>query len=583
MSKVKIVCTMGPACSTYETLLAMGRAGMNVARFNFSHGSYEGHFDMLDLVRKVESALGTPVATLLDTKGPEIRTGKVADGAVLLEKDRLVTLSSEDFLGSAERITVQYPKLAKEVHPGQEIYIDDGTLHLAVEEVTGNEVICRVVVGGILNDTKGVNIPGAEISLPTLSPKDVEDIRWGLEHQMDYIAVSFVRKRSDIMEVLKVMEDLGGSMKIIAKIETRQAVQNIAEIGDVVDGMMIARGDLGVEIATEEVPLQQKRIIDYCRSKGKAVIVATQMLDSMIRNPRPTRAEANDVANAVLDGTDAVMLSGETAKGLYPLRSVETMKRIVSRAEKEIEVWERPQRSISTSMGVPDAVSSAAVLVARQMNASSIISMTQSGSTAKMVSRHRPPCPIYATTPLIRTWRELTLYWGVTPLVNGQIYDQNTAVDSALAACLAEGHVQEGDLVVVTAGVPTGTPGTTNMLQVHIAGEVLIKGLSLRKGEARGTVCIARSSQEAKEKMTEGAVLVVHGTDKDYVPMMRMASAVVAEEGGLTSHAAVVALELGIPCIVDAVGACSTLKDGMTVTVDGSRGLVYHGRIRLSP
>lgn len=582
MSKVKIVCTLGPACSSYEILLAMGKAGMNVARFNFSHGTYEGHRDMLNQVRAVERELATPIATLLDTKGPEIRTGKVRDGAVQLEQGKTVVLTQEDILGTSDRITVRYPKLAEEVHSGQEIYIDDGTLHLVVEKISGGDVLCRVIVGGILNDTKGVNIPGAGISLPTLAPKDVGDIRWGIEHQMDYIAVSFVRTRDDIMEVRRVMEEFNGSMKIIAKIETRQAVLNIEEIADVVDGMMIARGDLGVEIPTEEVPLQQKRIIDLCRARGKAVIVATQMLDSMIRNPRPTRAEASDVANAVLDGTDAVMLSGETAKGIYPLRSVETMKRIVVMAEKEIDLWERPVRSLSTTMGVPDAVSSAAVLVARQMKVGSIISMTQSGSTAKMVSKHRPPCPIYAVTPLVRTWRELALYWGVTPLVKEQMYDQNTAVDSTLATCLAEGYVQQGDLVVVTAGVPIGTPGTTNMLQVHIAGEVLVRGLSLRKGEARGKVLVARSAHEAVERMGEGDILVVHGTDKEYIAAMKRASAIVTEEGGLTSHAAVVSLELGIPCVVNAKEACSRLSDGMTVTVDGYRGLVYHGRIRLT-
>lgn len=582
MTKVKIVCTIGPACSNYETLVSMAKAGMNVARFNFSHGAYEGHLEMLNLVRRVEKDLRMPIACLLDTKGPEIRTGRVEGGTVSLEQGSTLTFTTKNVMGSASMVTVHYEALPGEVVPGQEIFIDDGTLHLRVEKITGDNVVCTVIVGGLLGDTKGINIPGAEISLPALSEKDIEDIRWGLEHEMEYIAVSFVKNRRDIMEVRRVMEEFGGSMKVIAKIETRQAVQNIDEITDVVDGVMIARGDLGVEIPTEEVPLQQKRIIDICRVKGKAVIVATQMLDSMIRNPRPTRAEASDVANAVLDGADAVMLSGETAKGAYPLRSVETMKRIVSRAESEIELWERPLHSVSKTMGVPDAVSSASVLVARQMQAAAIISMTQSGSTAQMVSKHRPPCPILGATPSVRTWRELALYWGVIPLMKEEMTDQNTAVDSAIASCISAGFIREGELVVVTAGVPLGAAGTTNMLQVHIAGTILLKGLSLLKHEARGAVCKARSAAEANEKMTKGAVLVVGSTDREYVPAMKLASAIVAEEGGLTSHAAIVSLELGIPCVVNADKALTLLSDGMIVTVDGYRGLIYHGRVKLT-
>ncbi|MGI6784908.1 MAG: pyruvate kinase [Aminivibrio sp.] len=581
MTKVKIVCTIGPSCSSYETLLSMAKAGMNVARFNFSHGAYEGHQEMFNLVRAVEKEMGEPIATLLDTKGPEIRTGKVEGGTVSLESGSLVTLTTRQLAGNPSIFTVNFDPLPYEVAPGQEIFIDDGTLHLRVEEIEGSDVRCRVVVGGLLGDSKGVNIPGAELSLTALAEKDREDIRWGIEREMDYIAVSFVKNRGDIMEVRRVMEEFGGSMKVIAKIETREAVINIEEITDVVDGVMIARGDLGVEIPTEDVPLQQKRIIEICRQKGKAVIVATQMLDSMIRNPRPTRAEASDVANAVLDGADAVMLSGETAKGAYPLRSVETMKRIVARAESEIELWERPVHA-GAALGIPDAVSSASVMVSKQMKAAAIISMTQSGSTAKMVSKHRPPCPILGATPSIRTWRELALYWGVIPLLKEELIDQNTAVDSAIASCLTAGLIREGELVAVTAGVPLGTPGTTNMLQVHIAGKILLKGLSLLKREARGPVCTASSAEEANKKMTPGAVLVVRTSDKDYLPAMRMASAIVAEEGSLTCHAAIVSLELGIPCVVSAADALSLLSDGMIVTVDGYRGLIYHGQVQLT-
>ncbi|WP_024822448.1 pyruvate kinase [Aminobacterium mobile] len=581
MKKVKIVCTIGPACSSYEMLYAMAEAGMNVARFNFSHGSYEEHKARLDLIRKVERDRGRPIATLLDTKGPEIRTGTLRGGSAFLKKGQDIILTTREVDGNENEVTVYYPALSEEVTPGQDIFIDDGTLHLRVQRISGLDVHCKVIVGGELGERKGVNIPGAKISLPALSDKDKADIHWGLENKLEYIAVSFVKNQKDIMDVRRVIEEAGGVMKIIAKIETRQAVDSIHEILDVVDGVMIARGDLGVEIPTEEVPLVQKEIIDLCQSRGKAVIVATQMLDSMIRNPRPTRAEASDVANAVLDGADAVMLSGETAKGAYPLPSVETMYRIVSRVEKDLDLWQHPLHREQLSAGVPDAVSGASVEVAREMRAAAILSLTRSGSSAQMVSKHRPPCIIVGATPVLRTWRELSLYWGVEPLLVGEINDQGQAVDNALSAALEGGFVKEGDLVVVTAGVPMGIPGTTNMLQVHTVGHILVKGLSLLKKEAYGFVRTARSAEEANQKMRQGDILVVEQTDKDFVPAMGKAAAIITEQGGLTSHAAIVALELGIPCVVSAADALATLHDGMAVTVDGVRGVVYAGSVRL--
>jgi pyruvate kinase len=581
MKKVKIVCTIGPACSTYEMLCSMAEAGMNVARFNFSHGAYEEHKARLDLVRKAEKEIGKPIATLLDTKGPEIRTGALKEGFIMLTKGQKIILTTRDVVGDSKEVYVNYPSLPSEVNIGQDIYIDDGTLHLKVTSVEGLDVFCQVVVGGELGERKGVNIPGASISLPALSEKDHKDICWGLENEMDYIAVSFVKNQKDIMEVRKIIEDAGGAMKVIAKIETHQAVNAILEILEVVDGVMIARGDLGVEIPTEEVPLVQKEIIDLCRSKGKAVIVATQMLDSMIRNPRPTRAEASDVANAVLDGTDAVMLSGETAKGAYPLRAVETMQRIVARVEKELELWQHPLHRKQLSTGIPDAVSGASVAVAREMGAAAIVSLTRSGSTAQMVSKHRPPCLIIGATPVVRTWRELSLYWGVEPLLVENIKDQDEAVANAFTASFKKGLLKEGDLVVVTAGVPMGIPGTTNMLQVHTVGKILVKGLSLLKKEAFGVIKTARTAEEALGKMEEGDILVVSETDRDFLPAMRKAVAIITEHGGLTSHAAIVALELGIPCVVSANNALSILHDGMSVTVDGFRGVIYAGSVHL--
>ncbi|HOO64094.1 MAG TPA: pyruvate kinase, partial [Synergistaceae bacterium] len=391
MRKVKIVCTLGPACSSFEALRTMAEEGMDVARFNFSHGEYEGHARNLELVRRVEKERKRPLAALLDTKGPEIRTGLLeGHEPVYLENGQVFCLTSRTVEGSSREVSLSYAELPREVSPGMDIFIDDGTLQLQVEEIRGEDIFCRVVVGGELGERKGINIPDASLSVPTLTEKDREDIRWGLEHEMEYIAVSFVRSRDDVLEVLRVMEELGGghTMKIIAKIETKQSVEALEEIAEVVDGMMVARGDLGVEIPTEDVPLQQKRIIDVCRSQGKPVIVATQMLDSMIRNPRPTRAEANDVANAVLDGADAVMLSGETAKGKYPVESVRTMNKIVRRVEKEHARWERQTTLPIYATTVPDSVSHAATHIARELHAKAVLSLTKSGSTSSMVSKY---------------------------------------------------------------------------------------------------------------------------------------------------------------------------------------------------
>lgn len=581
MNKVKIVCTVGPACSTFDILKDMANAGMSVARFNFSHGRHEEHLTRLNVVRDVERAIARPIATLLDTKGPEIRTGELENAPVRLEQGRTIILTTRPIIGNASEVFVSYSLFPQELKPGQDVFIDDGTIQLKVEEILSEDVRCSIIVGGMLGNRKGVNIPGADISLPALSEKDIEDISWGIRNDLDYLAVSFVKNREDIVNVRRVLEERGGAMKIIAKIETRQAVEQIDDIIEVVDGMMIARGDLGVEIATEQVPLVQKRIVDLCRAKGKAVIVATQMLDSMIRNPRPTRAEASDVANAVLDGTDAVMLSGETANGAYPVQSVETMRRIVERAETEFEKWQRPLHSIAKVSGIPDAVSGAAVSVARDMKASTIISMTSSGSTAKMVSRHRPPCEIIGLTPSLRTWRELALYWAVVPIRCGEIFDERDAVGEAIKTVLAEGAINEGELVVVTAGMPLGTPGSTNMLQVHTVGKILARGLSLLKKEASGHVVVAKNGREAEQKMHSGAVLVAHSTDIEYIGAMQKAAAIITETGGLTSHAAVVSLELGIPCIVSVDRAMSILRDGMIVTADGTRGLIYQGSVRL--
>ena len=578
---VKIVCTIGPASDKYEVLRAMAEAGMNVARLNFSHGDYEGHEHKLNLVRQVERDLNVPIALLLDTKGPEIRTGEMENGEILLESGKSIILTALPCLGTPERIHVGYPLLAKEVKKGQNIYIDDGTLHLEVEKVEGEDVVCKIDVGGPLSDMKGVNIPGAGISLPALSEKDKEDIAWGIQHGMEYLAVSFVKRRSDILDVHKLVKSLGGNMKIIAKIETHESVQNIAEIVDVVDGMMIARGDLGVEIPTEDVPLVQKHFIELCRTRGKVVIVATQMLDSMIRNPRPTRAEASDVANAVLDGTDAVMLSGETASGAYPVESVATMRRIVDRAEEEMGIWCLPCRERSSISGVPDAVSDAAVLISKQIGASAIVSLTKSGSTARMISKHRPTCPILGVTPSQSIWRELALWWGIRPVKLHELSDMNVAAKEAISACIDGGHMREGELVVITAGVPLGLPGTTNMVEVLTTGKILLTGIPLVRKNATGKVCVVHDPQKVEEKITDGCILVVRNLSLSYQGVIDKVGAIISESGTMSSEGNLLALEHDVSCIIGATDAISTLSDGMEVTVDGMRGLIYRGQVKL--
>jgi len=583
MKRAKIVCTLGPACSEYEVLKRVAQAGMDVARLNFSHGDHSSHGGHLENVRKLEKELDRPFGTMIDTKGPEIRTrGLKGHVPVFLESGGNIILTVEDLPeGDSARVGVTHSALAGEVSPGQSLFIDDGTLHLEVGNISGGDIHCRIVVGGPLGENKGVSVPGARTSLPILTPRDIEDVRWALENRMDFIALSFVRNRSDIMEARRVLEDLGGTLRIIAKIETREAVDALDEIMEVSDGLIVARGDLGVEIHLEEGPLVQKRIIDLCRFHGKPVIVATQMLDSMIRNVRATRAEASDVANAVFDGADALMLSGETANGAHPVLAVETMSRIISMTEEEEYPWGRKVPALGVNTSIPDAVSNAAAIISRQLKAHAVLSLTQSGSTVQMVSKYRPRAPIIGATPLEATMRYLTLVWGVRPLFVPMEKDLESALAASVESALREGLLNEGDLVVATAGSPIGSSGTTNSIQVVTVAKTLIKGLSLIKRDAFGPVVRAFSAREAMEKMKDGAVLVTVQTDRDYVPAMRRASAVICEEGGLTSHAAIVSLELKIPCIVSAPGALEELEEGMMVTVDGRRGVVYRGMVRL--
>lgn len=578
--KVKIVCTMGPACWEYEKMLKVAKAGMNVARLNFSHGDYESHSKTIETIRRVESEVERPIAVLLDTKGPEIRTG-------LLEKHEKVILQAGkpfDLLlareseGNSSGVFIDHGALYEEIEVGQDIFIDDGSIHLRVEILTPEKITCQIIVGGELGERKGVNIPGANLSVQTLTEKDRNDIRWGAKHNVNFVAVSFVRTKDDIIGLRRLLEEEECKAKVIAKIETRQSVFNIDEILDVVDGVMVARGDLGVEMHTEDVPIIQKEIIEKCRVNGKTVIVATQMLDSMIRNPRPTRAEASDVANAVLDGADAVMLSGETAGGKYPIESVEMMNKIVMRAERDFEEWEKKPRIFVGREEIADSVSQAAGTIAAAVRARAIIPLTRSGETARMVSKYRPSSLIFAITPSFNTWRELSLVWGVTPYLTGIAGDLESSVTDALNILQSHGVIEAGNNVVFTSGVPLGEPGSTNMVHVHTVGKVIGKGQSLLKLKVSGIVCKVDDPATAAEKVKPGMVMVIKKASHELLDAIKKSAAVIMEEGGLTNLVSVMTLELGIPCIVGVKNIYGLVDDGMLVTVDGHHGLVYEGR-----
>ncbi|ANY74841.1 pyruvate kinase [Paenibacillus ihbetae] len=468
MRKTKIVCTIGPSSESLENTKKLIMAGMNVARLNFSHGDFEEHGNRIKNIRQACEELNKTVAILLDTKGPEIRTGKLEVEPIELVQDEYITLTTEDILGDKNRISITYKELPNDVQVGSTILIDDGLIGLTVVEIQGTEIRCRVVNGGTIKSKKGVNVPGVAISLPGITEKDASDIVFGIEQGIDFIAASFVRKASDVLEIRELLKKHNAEhIQIISKIENQQGVDNLDEILEVSDGLMVARGDLGVEIPAEEVPLVQKRMIEKCNLAGKPVITATQMLDSMQRNPRPTRAEASDVANAIFDGTDAIMLSGETAAGKYPVESVLTMSRIAEKAESALNYREMfLKQRIAQETSVTEAISQSVAISALDLNAKAIISSTESGQTARMVSKYRPQAPIIAVTTQDRTLRRLALTWGVTPVKGELATSTDEMFDYALQGGVKSGLVKEGDLVVITAGVPLGRSGSTNLLKV---------------------------------------------------------------------------------------------------------------------
>ena len=470
MRKTKIICTMGPATDNIEVLRAMARAGMNVARFNFSHGSHEEHKQRIDRVKAVREEYNLPIALLLDTKGPEIRTGDMQDGKIFLKKGEQIRLTPRACLGTPSKISITYPDLYQDVQAGTSILIDDGLIELRVEQTQEQDILCRVLNDGAVSNHKGINVPDVHLSIPYLSDKDKSDIQFGIEQGVDFIAASFVRTADDVQQLRMLLDENGGAhINIIAKIENQQGVENIDGIVSLADGVMIARGDMGVEIPAEDVPPIQKMLIKKVTSAGKQVITATQMLDSMMKNPRPTRAEVTDGANAIYDGTGAIMLSGETAAGLYPVEAVTMMARIAERTENDIDYRKRFfVRTRKANPDITDAICHATCTTAYDLNARDIVTVTKSGRSARMVARYRPSCGIIGCTPTKKVWYQLNLAWGVTPVLLSETDDVFDLFDSALETAKNQGLMQSGDLAVITSGVPIGVSGTTNMIRVQV-------------------------------------------------------------------------------------------------------------------
>lgn len=580
MKKTKIVCTIGPASESVDFLVQMIEAGMNVARLNFSHGDFEEHGARIKNIREASKITGKMVAILLDTKGPEIRTHDMKGGLVEFATGDIVRISMDEVEGTNEKFSVSYPDLISDVHIGSHVLLDDGLIDLEVTDIDyeNRELVTLVKNAGSLKNKKGVNVPGVSVNLPGITDKDAADIRFGLENDIDFVAASFVRRPSDVLEIIQILEEQKMEhVQIIAKIENQEGVDKIDDILKVADGVMVARGDLGVEIPTEEVPIVQKALIQKCNALGKAVITATQMLDSMQDNPRPTRAEANDVANAIFDGSDAVMLSGETAAGKYPVEAVQTMARIAVRTEEALINQDAFALKNYSETDMTEAIGQSVGHTARNLGIETIVAATESGHTARMISKYRPKANIVAVTFSERVMRGLALSYGVYPTVSTKPSSTDDMFGLAATIVRENGFAKEGDLIIITAGVPVGERGTTNLMKIQLIGSKLVSGHGIGSESVIGKAVVATSATQANEKAVEGGVLVVKTTDKDYLPAIQKSIAIVVENGGLTSHAAVVGIAMGIPVIVGAEDATNLIDSDELITVDSRRGIVYRG------
>ncbi len=578
--RTKIICTLGPATDNPTVLSELMLSGMNAARLNFSHGSYDEHLKRINMVKKLRDEMGLPIALLLDTKGPEIRTGCFKDGKITLKRGQKFTLTPKETEGTEDSVSISYGDLYRDIEKGMRILIDDGLIEMLVSEINGEDIICEVLNDGVVSDHKSINVPDANLTMDYMSPKDITDIEFGIQQGVDFIAASFVRSAFDVLEIKRILEQHKATdIQVIAKIENRQGVEDIDNILRASDGIMIARGDMGVEIPFEELPSIQKELIEKCYISGKRVITATQMLESMTHNPRPTRAETSDVANAVYDGTSAVMLSGETAVGSYPVRALKTMAQICTKAEDDINYIKRFEaRHFDTIIGVPNAISHSACTTAHDLGAAAIITVSKSGFTARVISGFRPNCPIIAGCMNDKVFRQLALSWGVTPIHTKMKKTTDALFDHVVEEALAQTNlITKGDIAVITGGAPLGISGTTNILKVQLVGDVLLSGMSASNKSVCGTVCVAKNTAEALKNFKDGDILVIPETNNDLVGILRKASAIITEKSGLTSHAAVVGMTLDIPVICGAEGATEILKNGTTITIDGSRGQVYGG------
>ncbi|WP_145416513.1 pyruvate kinase [Staphylococcus hominis] len=581
MRKTKIVCTIGPASESEEMLEKLMNAGMNVARLNFSHGSHEEHKARIDSIRKVSKKLGKTIGILLDTKGPEIRTHDMKDGLIVLEKGKEVIVSMSQVEGTPEKFSVTYEDLINDVQIGSYILLDDGLVELQVKDIDKDkgEVKCDILNTGELKNKKGVNLPGVKVNLPGITDKDAADIKFGIKEDIDYIAASFVRRPSDVLDIREILEqENNDNITIFPKFENQEGIDNIEEILEVSDGLMVARGDMGVEIPPESVPIVQKDLIRKCNKLGKPVITATQMLDSMQRNPRATRAEASDVANAIYDGTDAVMLSGETAAGQYPEEAVKTMRNIAISAEAAQDYKKLlSDRTKLVETSLVNAIGVSVAHTALNLNVKAIVAATESGSTAITISKYRPHSDIIAVTPSEHTARQLALVWGAYPVVKKGRKTTDDLLNNAVATAVATEKVGNGDLIIITAGVPTGEKGTTNMMKLHLVGDEIAKGQGVGRGSTTGKTVISKTASDLEGKDLSESIIVTNSVDESYVPYVEKAAGLITEENGITSPSAIVGLEQGIPTIIGVENATKELKNDLLITVDANQGRIFEG------
>ncbi len=580
--KTKIICTLGPATDKGDVLRQLITEGLNVARFNFSHGTYEEQKARLDKLVAIREELNLPVAALLDTKGPEIRLRDFKEGKVELTAGQTFTLTTEEIEGDANRVAITYKDLPKDVKPGNRILIDDGLIGMEVISITpvkDNEgemdINCRVLNGGFVSNKKGVNVPNVELSMPYISEKDYNDIVFGIENDYDYIAASFVRTADDVLAIREILKEKGGEdIKIISKIENMQGVQNIDDIIRVSDGVMVARGDMGVEIPLEDVPVMQKMIIKKCYESGKTVVTATQMLDSMMKNPRPTRAESTDVANAIYDGTSAIMLSGETAAGAYPVEALKTMVRIATRTEQDINYWYRfHARGSAVNPDITSAISHATCTMSEDLNAAAIITVTKSGRTARMIAKYRPETQIVCGCLTQKVYRQMGLTWGVRPLLLEQKNTAEGLFDYAVDETVKAGFISKGDITIITAGVPLGVSGTTNLIKVQVAGRILLKGKGVNNKKVSASLCVCHNTEDL-QNFKAGDIIVAKDTTNEMMDQIKQASGLIVEADSMNCHAAIAGLSLDIPVLIGAEQALGVLKSSAYVELDAENGVV---------